>query len=83
MKYDIKDLSAALFKNDYKERDNQPDYVGKVSHKKEPVYRIAAWLNESRNGKPYLSIKFSDFPDAQNQHQLPTDPFEGGDDVPF
>jgi len=82
MTHEITDLTAALFKNDYKEKDSQPDYVGKVSTKdKEPAYRISAWLNESKSGKTYMSIRFSDLPDQKPK--VESDPFEGGNDVPF
>lgn len=62
MSIDITDLTAALFKNDYKEKDSQPDFVGKVSHKetKEQLYRISAWKNKSKEGKAYLSLRFSE-----------------------
>lgn len=84
MEHNITDLTAALFKNDYKEKDSQPDYVGKVSNKdKEPVYRLSAWLNESKSGKKYMSIRFSDLPDAKPKPRVEEDSLNGGDDIPF
>jgi len=53
-----KDNTGAIFKNDYKKTDSQPDYKGKclVDGKEKEV---AMWLNESKAGKKYFSVKFS------------------------
>jgi uncharacterized protein (DUF736 family) len=53
-----KDNTGVIFKNDYKEKDSQPDYKGKAlidGVEKE----IALWINESKNGKKYFSAAFS------------------------
>ena len=54
-----KDNSGALFVNDNKEKESQPDYSGPcmVNGKK---MRIAAWQNTSDGGKTYLGLSFSD-----------------------
>tara|TARA_R110000868_G_scaffold260842_1_gene518947 strand:+ start:169 stop:417 length:249 start_codon:yes stop_codon:yes gene_type:complete len=54
-----KDNTGAIFKNDFKKTETQPDYKGKclVDGKAKDV---SAWLNESNKGVKYLSIKFSE-----------------------
>lgn len=53
-----KDNTGVIFKNDYKEKDSQPDYKGRAMI--DGVEKdLALWLNESKNGSQYLSIKFS------------------------
>ncbi len=53
-----KDNTGAIFKNDFKKTETQPDYKGKclVDGKEK---EIAMWLNESKAGKKYFSVKFS------------------------
>jgi uncharacterized protein (DUF736 family) len=53
-----KNNTGAIFKNDYKKTEAQPDYKGKAlidGVEKE----IALWINESKNGKKYFSAAFS------------------------
>lgn len=53
-----KNNTGAIFKNDYKKTEAQPDYKGKAlidGKEKE----IALWVNESKNGKKYFSAAFS------------------------
>ena len=53
-----KNNTGAIFKNDYKKTEAQPDYKGKAlidGVEKE----IALWVNESKNGKKYFSAAFS------------------------
>jgi len=53
-----KNNTGAIFKNDYKKTDSQPDYKGKAlidGVEKE----VALWVNESKNGTKYFSAKFS------------------------
>ena len=53
-----KNNTGAIFKNDYKKTEAQPDYKGKAlidGKEKE----IALWINESKNGKKYFSAAFS------------------------
>ena len=53
-----KNNTGAIFKNNYKKTDAQPDYKGKAvidGVEKE----VALWLNESKNGVKYFSAAFS------------------------
>lgn len=57
MSYD-NNLSGALFKNDKKETEKHPDYRGSCEIDG-TQYWVSSWLNESKNGRKYLSLKFS------------------------
>lgn len=57
MAYEQKDLTGSLFKNERKEKDSHPDYKGNallngVEH------WVDAWINESKGGTKYMSLKF-------------------------
>lgn len=77
------DNSGALFRNDRKETDKQPDYTGEA--KIEGVeYRLSAWLNESKNGKKYMGLKMTpkdDMPGQQAPSPEPAQDLES--DLPF
>ena len=53
-----KDNTGAIFKNDFKKSEQQPDYKGKAMINGE-MKEVAMWLNESKAGKKYFSVKFS------------------------
>ena len=57
--YEIKDESGSLFKNEEKSKPNAPDLTGncKIGGKE---WRVAAWMNESKKGKKYYALKFSE-----------------------
>ena len=57
--------SAALFKNDKGNNPKRPDYRGKASVNGKD-YQIAAWVNDTKDGEKYLSIKF-DSPEHKPQ----------------
>ena len=50
------DNSGALFKNDRKEQEKQPDYKGSLTVNGSE-YWISAWLNESKSGQKYMGLK--------------------------
>ena len=54
-------LNFSLFKNTYKEKDNQPDYVCSVYDKEtQKSTKIGGgWIKEGKNGK-YISISIDD-----------------------
>ena len=53
-----KDNSGALFKEEEKKSEKHPDYKGNCMVNGEVLY-IAAWINESQNGKKYMSLSFT------------------------
>ena len=59
--YETKENTGALFNNaTNKKTDKHPDYTGncKVGGK---LMTIGAWINESKSGNKYMSLKFSEF----------------------
>lgn len=67
MAYETKELSGALFRNENKEHDKQPDWTGNIKINGK-LWRLAAWETESRGGVDYLSIKISDPADFQRRN---------------
>jgi len=76
------DNSGALFRNDRKETDKQPDYTGEC--RIEGVeYRLSAWVNESKNGKKYMGLKLTAKDDMPQQKAPQEQPADFDDDLPF
>jgi hypothetical protein len=50
--------TGAIFKNDKKTTDAQPEYKGKLNWKGEEI-EIALWVKEGKNGK-FFSAKLSE-----------------------
>ena len=50
--------SGVLFKNNDMKTDKHPNYTGKATIDNKEMY-MSAWINESKNGKSYLKISFS------------------------
>ncbi len=75
---------GAIFKNDYKQKDTQPDYRGKINVdgvEKE----ISLWVKTSKEGKSFFSASISE-PYVKVEGTTPTTPpiadeVEG--DLPF
>jgi hypothetical protein len=83
-----KNNTGAIFKNNYKKTDSQPDYKGKAlidGVEKE----IALWLNESKSGVKYFSATFSKPYQAEveaggnEDAKYDAKMSEGADDLPF
>ena len=47
--------SGVLFKNDRKEKENQPDYTGKIEVEN-VEYKLSAWIKESKGGIKFMSL---------------------------
>lgn len=80
MAYD-NNMSGALFKNKDKE-GKQPDYWGEceIDGKK---YQIAGWMKQSKNGVPFISLKFQE-PRQEKPAPKRSSAFDDMDsDVPF
>lgn len=52
------ELSGALFKNDRKTKDAQPDYTGECQIDGISLW-VSAWIKTSRAGKTYMSLAFT------------------------
>ena len=75
------DLFGALFKVDKPKSEAAPKYDGRcqIGGKE---WRIAGWIRNDKNGKPYISLKFSE-PTAPAKAKQP-EPAGGADDsIPF
>jgi len=57
MAYETKNDTGALFTNDRKEHERQPDFRGEAVVNGVKV-EVAAWRKTSASGKVYLSLKF-------------------------
>ena len=79
MSYD-NNLSGALFKNDKKETEKHPDYKGSCEIDG-TEYWVSSWLNESKNGRKYLSLRFSPKDAPQKPKQVAMD--NDFSDAPF
>lgn len=79
-------LNFSLFKNTYKEKDNQPDYVCSVYDKEtQKSTKIGGgWIKEGKNGK-YISISIDDEYKKEDKAKAPEFPEENIDpnDIPF
>ena len=85
--YETKDNSGALFKNERKEKETQPDYTGTVKVNGTDL-QIAAWLKKSKAGKPYMSLAFSppykkDAVKVAGDDDVPKGKPALDDDIPF
>lgn len=69
--YKQKDNSGAMFLNDRKTQENQPDYMGKVTIAGQ-VYYVSCWVKEPNDPdkKNYLSLAFSLPKKAQPQEAV-------------
>lgn len=64
--YEQKNNSGAIFKNDKKTNDSQPDYQGKIVV--DNVERnVALWVKTSKAGTKYFSVALKD--------STPTEPY--------
>ena len=75
--------TGSLFKNERKEKENQPDYKGEIDING-TVLDLAAWVKESKSGKKFFSIKASEKNAFQGERKAgPTLPLGDDDDIPF
>ncbi len=60
MAYEQRDNSGALFRNDRKEKETQPDYDGYIviAGRK---YRLAAWIKTGKSGTKFMSLAVEEF----------------------
>src|SRR5947209_7344419 len=55
--YTPKDMSAALFRNDKRETEQQPEYRGDGLVNGEAVW-LSAWVKQMKDGRKFFSIAF-------------------------
>jgi len=80
MAYDNTD-SGAIFKNEKKTNDRQPDMRGQLNAGG-VEYWVAAWRKTSKAGKPYISIALTE-KDEQPSNTVDSDPTDlGGSETP-
>lgn len=79
---ETKNNTGAIFKNDKKTNENQPDYKGKVNVNGKEM-EVALWLKTSAKGMKFFSCSFSEpYVAAVPLQRFPaTD--EQEDDLPF
>jgi uncharacterized protein (DUF736 family) len=77
--------SGALFKNNRKEKSNQPDYRGEATTKcscgKSTTFWLSAWIKTSRAGAKYMSMAYTE-KDIQPEAPVATG-LADDDDIPF
>jgi|DEB0MinimDraft_10_1074344.scaffolds.fasta_scaffold425623_1 hypothetical protein len=82
-KYDD-NLSGALFKNDNKQRENQPDYRGSCEIEG-TQYWMSAWIKQigkgDRAGQSFMSISFQEKEDSKPRAKAKPAPVDHGDDL--
>lgn len=77
MEYERKPNTATLFREVEKNHELGPDYTGNGLIEGKEL-RLSGWINESKNGKKYLSLKFEE----PRQAVKPASP-AGDEDEPF
>lgn len=87
--YEIKDNSGSLFRVMEKASDRHPDFTGKGKVNGQLLY-VSGWLKESKSGKKYLSLAFSEPREKGELRPAEASKPSGGksfadmkDDVPF
>jgi hypothetical protein len=60
MTFTAKPGNGALFKNERKVKDHQPDYRGSLTLPDGTTMQLGGWISQGANGK-YLSLKVSAF----------------------
>ena len=82
MPFEPRDNSVALFKNDYKKKEKDPDMTGNglVGGTE---YEVAAWNNVSKKGVEYLGLQFKLPQDKGSSYSKPQPKPEPEEDFPF
>lgn len=70
---------GALFKNDRKQKENHPDYTGKLDVNG-TEYQLSGWIKQGKKGK-FLSLSVK--PAQERQPASRNTPVDLGDEVPF
>ena len=73
--------TGVLFRNKEK-KDKQPDYTGTFTDSNGVEFKISAWVNESKKGEKYLSMRFQE-KEERAAVKTPTPEKDSQDDLPF
>lgn len=71
MENKIYDNSGALFTNDKKVKDTQPDLNGNITINGRK-FMLSAWKKQSKEGKGFLSLSIKPADEVQQKPQIPT-----------
>ena len=82
MSYETKENRGSLFPNGNKKEDKHPDYTGKIMVGGK-LMQVAGWINESKSGKKYMSLKLSDFQPKTDESREYTTTATDSVEVPF
>ena len=81
--YEHKAGNGSIFKNQYKENDNQPDYKGSIKLQDGSDKELAAWVKQDKNGNSFLSLAISDPYVKKDEPKPIQNSNDKADDLPF
>jgi uncharacterized protein (DUF736 family) len=81
-KYETKNNSGALFKNDRKEKDTHPDYKGNAVIDGVDMW-VSAWLKTAQSGTKYMSLSFQPKNEAAEPRRATETTGPHDDEIPF
>ena len=81
--YEQKPGKGAIFKNKDKTSDKHPDYKGKFKDLQGNDIEISLWVNESKGGMKYFSVKIQEPYVKQYPTAEETQPEQLNEDLPF
>jgi uncharacterized protein (DUF736 family) len=65
--YEPKEGAGNLFRNDRQENDKQPSHRGEMKIEGK-VFRLSAWVRESKKGEKYFSIQATPKDETPKRH---------------
>ena len=83
MDFKHKDGYGSIFKNSYKEKDNQPDYKGSGTTLSGKDVEIADWVKTAKDGQKYLSLKWEEKQQEETKKKTPEPAVAEQNDLPF
>jgi hypothetical protein len=82
MAYEQKPNTGSLFKNHKKESEKHPTHAGSFNIEG-TEYWINAWVNETKKGEKYFSLKVKPKEAQAVKKEQPTQEWEDEDSIPF
>ncbi len=70
MAYQLKENEGSIWVNDRKKKPADPDRTGKINVFGEE-FRLAGWINKTKDGKQYLKLAISRMGDKQADDEIP------------